>query len=476
MLAKAYYQQIAEYCGYDKKAVHWNYTASIITPKGDQMVDSVLAIDIQKDYERGFTDHIVLDCAVLKSFYIDNLYPVRNNFRVNVVMTQLMEKESGIRLDKPMKITRQYKGVLVNPVDLGNNRKDASNTMSNEDQNRQTKFVSVKIQLVALPAEQIMKMSFGGLFHGTPADVCKAMLTEACSQLKGEAALSGVDMPCETDNKESIFDIVVPHGTKLVDLPRYIQEKCYGIYNHGIGSYIHDKHWFLYPIYDFTRYEKEDTRLTVSIVPPIAMLDNKRTYAINKRHVNIICAGDIDLTDHSRAKFINEGNGITYFDTSKMKQESVTKTPQGVIVNPTEAKKQMLVGQSEDGLDSAPMLAGRLTSSLANVASQIARRNSTVISLVWNYANPYLLVPGMATKVIYYKDNVRYEITGVLLKQVVLVHPEGKTMAMGRFNTSVGLVILIDRSQLKKIEDKQYGNHTKGNRGGLIDTLRRIRG
>lgn len=473
MLAKAYYQQIADYCGSEKKGVHWNYTASIITPKGDQMVDSVLSIDISKDYERGFTDHIVLDCTVLKSFYIDNLYPVRNNFEVKIIMNQVMEKESGMRLSNPKKITMKYRGVLVNPVDLGNNRKDASNTMSNDDQNKKTKFISVKIQLLDFTAEQIMKMSFGGLFHGIPGEVCKAMLTEAGKKLTGEVKLLGVDMP-DPHNKESTYDIVVPHGTKLLDLPRYIQTKCFGIYNHDMGSYLHDGYWFLYPIYDFTRYEKEENRLTVSVVPPVAMVDNKRTYAVNKRTVNVICSGDVDLTDTSRAQMINEGNGITYFDTSKLKQESIVKNEQGVYINPTAAKKQMLTGNADDNLDNAPMIEGRLTSSLSEVASQIAKRNATAISFVWNYANPYLLVPGMPTKVIYYKENTRYEINGVLLKQVALVHPEGKTMTLGRFNTSVGLVVLIDRTQLKKIEEKQYGNKSKGSSESLIDRIRKI--
>lgn len=461
-LAKAYYQQIADLCGREKKGVHWNYSASIITPGGDQMVDKVLSFDISKDYEKGFTDHMVMDATVLKKFYIENIYPVRNNFKVNVIMTQVMEREGGIRLSNPEKIVKQYRGVLVDPVDLGNNRQDASNAMSNEDQNKGTKFVSVKIQLLDLIVEQAMKMSFGGLFHGVPGTICKAMLTEAGNMI----GLKGVDMP-EPHNNEKVFDVIVPHGTRIIDLPRYIQQNCFGIYNHDLGSYIHDKNWFLYPIYDHVRYKSavEENKVTISVLPPIYMVDNKRTYAVNSRHVNVICSGDVDLTDMSNAQMQNLGNGITYFDTSKLKQDSIKKDTEGVYIDPKEAKKQLLAKNADTGLDIAPYVAGRLTSSLSNMAGTIARRNSLAISFVWNYANPYLLTPGMPAKVVYYKGNKRYEVLGTLLKQVALVHPEGTTMSVTRYNTSVGLVVLLDRMELKEIEQGQYGGN-KGNSGG----------
>lgn len=471
MLAESYYNDMINLCRLEVKAVHWYYKAHLITEKGDMEADSVISMDITKDFELGFTDNAVIEIKVLKRFYIESIYPVRDKLKLRLDAEQVSEKQNGIRITNPKRTSRLYRAILVDPVDYGNDTKSASTPDSNTDVNADKELISVKIQLVELAIEQLMRMTFGGNFHGKPGEVGKAMLTESFSHLDVSegAKMSGVDM-YQIDNKEEAFDIVVPHGTKLTDLPRYIQDNRSGIYNYGIGSYVMEDIWYIYPLYKYDRYKDDETKLTISVIPKGKMMDNMRTYHVYNREVNVLCGGEVSSKDSSQVVKTNTGDGVTYYDSNKVKHDAVQKEGDKVYINPSDAKKQIMGQSRGDNLDTAPIQQDKLNTSLAKAMTSVAQKSGQIMSFVWEYANPHLLTPGMATKVVYYKDNVRYEVMGTLLKHISLTQLQ-TSMVLKRHTTSVALVVVVDNNTLRKQEDKQYGSQSKGTKNGMFNAI-----
>ena len=470
--ARLYYKGIVDLCNLDVKAINWHYTARIKTANGDFPIDKVSSFDITKDYEIGFTDNFVIDVLMLKKHYIQTLYPLRNNFQVELTLTQVGEKEDGMKVNNPKKVTEVYRGFLVNPQDLGQSTQSTSTPSNNTDPNADTTQINVKIQLLHPSIEIIMKTTFGGNFHGVPGEIVKCMLSKVFEDMqipKGGKRPEGVDL-IPPDNTKETTDVVIPHDTNILDLPRKIQNEWYGIYNYGIGSYLHNNIWYLYPLYNYRIYDKSKTRLVINVMPKSEIMDSPRTYHVYNREVNIICAGGVESQDNANTNTTNTGDGNTQYDPGKLREESVQQTPEGVYINPSSAKKQFVQSKREDDLNYAPLVKERLTTSLQKTMSNIAQKNGIALSFVWEYANPFLLVPGMPVKVVYFKEDVKYELMGVLLKQVGAFQLVGN-QTTNKHLGSVGLAVLVDQDQFNQKEKQQYKSTTAGVGKSLISNV-----
>lgn len=471
--ADMYYNDIIKLCRIDIKAVHYYYEASFTAEKADIKFDQVIHIDITKDFELGVYDNAVLTVKMSKDVYIRSLFPLRDNFKIKLSLTQVNEKESGMKLTSPKKHVELYRGVIVNPIDYGTSSEASTTPFSNSDANKESEMVQVQIQLIPPVMELVSKQTFGGNFNGVPGEVLKLMLTEAFNHAKPEygESIRGVQMHPPDMTKE-YEDIAIDQATRVIDLPRHIQEKWYGVYNYHIGSYYMNEIWWVYPLYNYTRFNTDSFRLTISVIPKGYMLDNMRTYHVNNREVNVISSGGVEQKDNSNAETMNQGNGVTLYDGNAMKNEVVVKNPDGSVhINPSPAKKQVMQEGRDDELNYAPAFNQKLTSSLAQAMSTVAQRNALVMQFVWEYANPHLLIPGMPVKVVYYKEDQRYEITGTLLKQVSNTQIAGKDMVKKHL-TSVAMVVVADRNLLKKADDKKYASNTKGSKGSKLDKIK----
>ena len=469
--SEIYYKGVVDLCNLDIKAIHWYYEALLKTDNASFAFDKVMGFDIVKDYELGFTDNFVIEVQCTKKFYIETLYPLRNNFKIILKQTQQTEKEEGMKLIKPQTYQRVYKGVLVNPVDMGQSTSQSSTPDSNTDPNAEKTPVTVKIQLLHPAIEYIMRSNFGGNFHGVPGDIVKGMLSKSIEMLdcKPDEKPKGVEM-VPPDNQKITTDVLIPHGIPILDLPRFVQKDRYGIYNYGLGSYLCKDTWYLYPLYQYDRYKKSDTRLTINVIPKAKIMDSPRTYHVYNRDVTILCGGGVEVSDDANARTTNEGDGATMFDPAKLRNESVIQNEKGTYLNPIDAKKQFVQNKRTDDLNYAPMVKDRLTTSLQHAMSNIAQRNGIVLTFIWEYANPHLLVPGMPVRVVYFKNEVKYEITGVLLKEAGAYQLVGGTNSKKHLG-SVGLAVMVDQDQFNNTEKKQYQSTSSGVGKSLIKNL-----
>lgn len=472
-IAQAHYDSMVALCGNQVKYVHWYYEASIVTEQGDHRVDGVLAIDTDRNFISGFTDHMVVTLRMTKAFYIEKVYPSRDNFKLKLKRTQVPEREEGVILDNKVVEEDVYRGVLVNPINYGNDSSGNTTPYEMTDTNAPNQYIEVAVQCLIPNVEKLMKMTFGGIFHGVPGDVVKGMLSEAFSHVPGDISkkkVTGVDM-VTPDNQTKYENILIPHGTRLIDLPRLVQSQFYGIYNYGIGSYITDNWWFLYPLFNHSRYDKEKVRLNISILPKSHGMDLRRTYSIYGDEVNVICTGGNKQVDESNASAINKGDGMRFYDTTKVKQDTLQKDDTGVYISNEASAKSMVLAKREDDMNYYRTVSGRLNSSLALVQSELAQNNTVSMTLIWEHAHPMLLRPGMPTRVTYYVGNTRYDINGTLVGVKGLVQQAGRA-SNKRHTCTAGLVIAVDKATVKKTEDKQMGEFKKGSSGGLLDTLK----
>ena len=85
---------------------------------------------------------------------------------------------------------------------------------------------------------------------------------------------------------------MIPHGTRLVDIPKYLQESQRGVFGSGLSSYYRDGYWYIWPSYDTTRFTKEEIRLTIINVPQTRFPGMERTFKYdgnNNRIISLVC-------------------------------------------------------------------------------------------------------------------------------------------------------------------------------------------
>ena len=77
-------------------------------------------------------------------------------------------------------------------------------------------------------------------------DALRAILTKETRQVTVDEAIAplGVAM-VQANNQESRKHIVIPQGTYLTDLAKYIQRKAGGVYTAGIGVFYSQRHWYV---------------------------------------------------------------------------------------------------------------------------------------------------------------------------------------------------------------------------------------
>lgn len=466
-LAEQYYKEMVGLCGSKYKAAYYGYTMKVVVDSGEHEVDRVLEIDIIRDYEMGFVDSIVVKAQVMKSTYNDVLYPARNNFSVKLIATQTTEKENGTQLMDPDIIEREYKGVLSNPRDLTQDSASAQTPFNNGSTGGDKIPIDVTFQLMPFHVEDIYKSSYGGIFTGEPWMVLRSMLTEVMT-LVTKNKPDGVDI-IESDMKDKTVEMVIPHGTRAVDLPRYIQDNWHGIYTQGIGSYLHDNHWYIYPLYRTGRWEKEKYKVTISIIPPAYMPDSKRSYHVHWGEVNIICAADTGQFDNITATTYNQGDGVTAFDTQVLHGESVKWEDGKVYIDGTKSRKEIIKNPREDGKNYLPVAKEMLVNSDHHLKSAVIGRQGIIVKCTWENSNAFLLRPGMPCRIVYWKKDVKYEIEGTILKEVSTIGLS-HGMALKRHSSSTGFGIYCDPSTVKMIESKT--TDTTGVSHSLLDGLK----
>lgn len=251
--------------------IHLNETNVDLTPL------KLVQYDVNGDYESNYSDEIMVRLLVPAGKYAYQIYPNQTNIDITIIKQPLMETGDSDNTAQKLQQER-FTAHLVDKGDLtiaGNGR----NVVSEDDMDRMS-LMEVDFQLVDKALEQVRTKSYGNILRAmTAEDAIKGILTQQSSDIviNNQQAVQGVQM-VPADNKTVRDHIVIPQGTKLVSVPKYIHEKCGGVYGAGMGYYLQDGMWHIYPCYDPTRFNEADSTCTIIIIPESKYPNMDRTY------------------------------------------------------------------------------------------------------------------------------------------------------------------------------------------------------
>lgn len=436
------YREVAAIIASPAKPVHNTWTADIHVGGETFAAMKVLSIDFAHDYENNFGEEIVLTCMVAGGTYAKRIYPNRANIDITLYAHPLGEV-SDFENEELQPKSERYTATLL---DSGNPLLE-NNTAGNLDEEALniSNMFQISFQLVNKALERLRMITVGGVFrYATVDQVIQDVLTRESRRLRVEGVRmpQGVDIE-EVSNKEKREHIAIPQGTRLVDVPAYVHNKCGGVYSAGMGYYMQGDHWYVYPCYDTTRFHKVQRTLTVINVPPNKLQGVERSYRQDGRNTVVLATGEVRFRDDTNTQQLNEGNGVRFADARKfMEGFGDTKNNKTVLSRGTNVS-EFIATVRANGNNQVQLSKNQITANPYVEYSRLARRQGSVLSFVWTNSNPQVIYPGMMVRVLYLFEDEIKEVYGVVLKAHHYVSLRGAGMTATRYQCVSSISLFV---------------------------------
>lgn len=406
----------------------------------------VIAIDILRDYVNNYCDKTILTLAFTPGIYAYHIYPNSDGLEITLVRKPIFIDSGAPDYTKEVYVET----FTATPVDNKSPTVNQTKDPTTEEILNQSDILPVEFDLISKTNEFIKMIQVGGVFRNTTAEsVVKTLLTnQACQQTgNNDLIVKGVDM-IPASNIEVRDHIIIPQGIALYDVPNYIQTKCGGIYNAGLGCFIQERMWYIYPAYDYTRYENTDRTILFCVIPSDKLPNIERTFRRVGSQINVIAGGQIVMNNAVDQDNRNKGNGVSFTVGASILHNMVKTGGDEAIVNRAESNTEVATNIRSDGDNYVPVSSTPITDNAMNEFSKLAARQAGTVVLTWENSEPEAIVPGMMAKIYYVENEQIKETVGVVGGAQHYVYMAKKGFSNDRYLNNTAITIHLDPSTI----------------------------
>lgn len=434
-------QELSKINGVTSNPVNWDYAAEFIDENNNILsVLNVLSLDIVSNYTSAVADHIFISLQISKDIYFKLLNTNRRLLQLKFTRNQVAVTGSTIKDNKSYSYI--YNAYLLD------NTSEAVETRVGKLEGSQRDLLGelqeIHVQLVEKGLSEFRLWDCGGVYKNTSTgDIIKGLLSQPIQSL-GESGNDHYHVTMyEPDNKDKRYQRLIPNGVRLINLPRWIQEK-WGVYSTGIGYYLSQGMWYIYPLYNIMRYDTEVKRMTIINVPKNEMMSNSNSYVQIGNELYVYATGDTKHLDNADRHLDSSGTGfrtakagnlLDRFTDSKNGETSIAKDQNNIVVS----------FDNRDGLVNNLKTDKLFTSNVYEDASNVIKGMCNIVIVNWEYSNPYLLYPGMPIKLLYKYMGKPYALRGVLAETKTSISTPMKSVTDKRYVSLTQLVLTVER-------------------------------
>lgn len=403
------YDKMLELVNSRRKPAVWNWTAHFIVDNMTLPAVNVLKVERISDFVTAHSDLLVLELHITHSLYNKHLLPNKDNLKIKIVKYQ--QNLTG-NTDRIVPSYSQIFNAFLTDAS-SSKAMSTSNTTEDDRTNDLSGYANIHVQAVDVALYEFRLHEVAGVYKDvTMNTLIKGLMSHPLKVLNGKS--TPVDM-VDSDNKEVFYQKIIPSGLRLIDLPTFAQKK-YGVYATGMGNFLQNGQWYIFPLLNYKRFNTTTRTLTILNVPPKDMLTSDTSYILEKDKLFVFSSGGgghIDMSEHVLNK---NGRGFRYainsnlIDNYRDVEGDTVKIPEGrnhVEVAGDITKTKLTNIKATDRL---------LSDNPFKSMSDIAAGMSSQMLLRWEFANPELLYPGMPTKILYKDKGVVKAILGTLIK------------------------------------------------------------
>ncbi|UQT03515.1 putative virion structural protein [Serratia phage vB_SmaM-Kodama] len=384
-------------------------------PRRKLEVTRVIEKYTEADYVSSFTHDTEMRIAVITSDY-NLLYANRDNLNAVLIQEQV-DPVSSTPITSGLRYNTQFKVILKDNTVAQMSSDSSLTTAPYSDGKDELRMV--RIQLVDPIAVSMNTKYAQGIFrYAKPSDVLKGMIL---SQTKidsdqGLPPLLSLDMvdPENDGQSDIVGDVIIENGTRMVGLAAFIQDQITGIYNHGIGSFIQNQRWYIYPIFNTRRYTKTTRRLTIIQSTSLMIPASDRSFKMVGNDITVVCAGAVKMQDLSVSNSINGETAMHFTRASGFLDNPTINDNNQSVYNRQEISADITAEPRKDKRTMANVKG--VTDNLARVQSELASKRGMVMVTTWQRSDIRLLTPGMPVRVYYDNGGNVTALEGVLIQ------------------------------------------------------------
>lgn len=355
-------------------------------------------------------------------------YPHRQTLEVTIIKTHTKgieavdDNKEQIFMERFRALPPEGKSVSIEgglPIDI-----------SSSDLDRATELI-VDLQLIDPIEETLRNIYVGSIYKDVvPAQLVQYLLTRYTTNISSnpDNKIKGVDL-VDGYNQTPRKQLIIDQRTPLSQVPRFIQDN-FGVYAADIGFYLKSLMWYVYPLYDHTRFNKEEDVVTIVILPAKQTPIQTRTYRLNDKHLFILIFDTPEIIDNTESNQVNLGNGTRFIDAERLFGGYGEVEDNKFTIDRGSNSYEFKSYDRKGGVQVAPVNPDMVTANPFKVYSEQARNNSPYLTVKWYNGDHSLLYPGMPARIITWEGEEVVERNGTLLSAVSNIERAGNRMTM----------------------------------------------
>ncbi len=378
-------------------------TAIIDTGKFKIYPLMVISLDVHRNYANNISDVTTIVMNLPKGDFIKVIEPNKNNLKVIVTAVNIGYKTKGI-----------YKLILSTSDTMTESKVDTNRTV---DEMNKDAIITITGECVNETINQTRLAKTQATFKNTtPAGVINSVLGGMIGNFGSLGGMGNKGLQIVPPDNSRVYEqIVLKEGMTVLDIPSYLQETNYGLYNGGIGTYVQrvekDETTFIYPLYG-NKKDIFDKVLTIIDVTNSMTMDNEFTYGVLNKEVKIIASvfNATKPADEASAKV--KGTGIIAVDADAVMNRSAEVSKDKVVIKKENYTREMVNRKLTDGSNAIRSVG--VTNNLYKHRSETLMADGNLVTFKWQNSNGDLLLPGMSVTHVFVENNVISKRKGIL--------------------------------------------------------------
>lgn len=436
------------------KPVHFYWEAAIHAGGKIYTPRNLVSIDIISDYANAWADKILMTVTIGGGTFSRLIAPFKEDLKVTLFKNPIGEVSDGLTLDDGT-AQQEFRATLTQvPTEVA---QPASTQNQDVESGDLVSLRTVTFQLQDVSLEQLRMLTIGTTVRRVvPAAVLRAFVTQASKSIDVDltSKIKGLTMVPE-HNAEARDHVVIPHGTPLYKLADYLQDNAGGIYGSGIGFYLRKDMWYVWPLYDLSRFDTTPKTVTFILLPANQFNSVERTYRVTANQLIVLITGGVVHDDNTEQQLLNDGNGVRFTDSRKVIEGFGEVKDNRVIAQRSFNNSEFVGVERSTGFNNVKVRAP--TNNVFSETSKLARGKGSLMTVNWQNSNPDLIRPDMPVKVIYMREDLPQELNATLLQVHSFISSPTNTLTDHRHTCSTGITLFVEKDlpELKEYEASQ---------------------
>lgn len=424
------------------KPVHFYWEAAILAGGKLHAPRNLVSIDIICDYAGAYADEMLLTVTIGGGTFSREIVPFKEDLKVILFknpigeVTDNLDVEGGSAQQEFRATLTEVPTETTQPATPQNQDVETGNLVS-------LRTVTLALQDASL--EQLRTMTFGTTVRRTtPAQVLRAFVTQVSKSINVDLTnkIKGITMVPE-HNTEARDHIVIPHGTPLFSLADYLQDKAGGIYGSGLGFYLRKDMWYVWPLYDLSRFDTTPKTVTFILLPANQFNSVERTFRTTANQLIVLITGGATHQDNSEQQLMNAGNGVRFTDSRRVIEGFGEVKDNRVVAKRSFNNSEFVGVERSTGLNN--VAARGPTNNVYSETSRLAKGKGSLMTVHWQNSDPDLLRPDMPAQVIYLDGEMPKTLNASLLQAHTFISSPTNTLTDHRHTSSTAVTLFVDK-------------------------------